>query len=297
MLDCVIVGGGPAGLATALYLARFRMRCTIIDAAHGRALSIPRCRNFPIFPEGIPGRELLSRMRAHLELYGIEPKLDEVVAIEPGPATLLLTTASGETLAARTVLFATGMRDVKPPFDTQEDHDAALAAGLLHYCPVCDGYEVCNKRIVVFGSGAHGVKEALFLRSYSGEIELVCPSGTHDMTKENRAESERAGIRVIDGPVTRLRMDHGVLRYVIGDEEFEAEAIYAAMGCEQQSGLAAALGAELSQEGCVIVDRHQRTTIRHVYAAGDVVAGLDQIATALGQAAIAATAIRNDLLG
>ena len=73
--------------------------------------------------------------------------------------------------------------------------------------------------------------------------------------------------------------------------------IYAAMGSEQRSGLAAALGAGLSQDGCILVDPHQRTTIKNVYAAGDVVAGLDQIATALGHAAIAATAIRNDLLG
>jgi thioredoxin reductase (NADPH) len=297
MPDCVIIGGGPAGLATALYLARFRLRCTLVDSAQGRALSIPRCRNFPVFPDGISGRELLARMRAHLAHYDIQQKLDEAIALERTADTLLVKTSSGEPFAGRTVLLATGMRDVKPPFDTQDDHDAALAAGLLHYCPVCDGYEVCNKRIVVLGSGTHGMKEAVFLRSYSGEVELVCPSGMHNMTKEDRAKSLRAGIKVTDGPVTQLRMEDGALRYAIGDLQFEAEAIYAAMGCEQRSGLAAALGAELSKDGCVVVDRHQRTTIQNVYAAGDVVAGLDQIATALGQAAIAATTIRNDLLG
>jgi thioredoxin reductase (NADPH) len=116
------------------------------------------------------------------------------------------------------------------------------------------------------------------------------------MAEEDRAKACSADITIVDGPVTRLRMNDGLLRYAIGDREFQSEAMYAALGCEQRAGLAEAVGAKLSKEGCIIVDRHQRTTVKNIYAAGDVVAGLDQIATALGQAAIAATAIRNDLL-
>lgn len=294
MQDCVIIGGGPGGLAAGLYLSRFRIRCAVLDAGSGRACSIPRCRNFPGFPDGIAGSELVARMREQFGRYGNELIAVEALALERTAGGFVARSAEGD-FPGRTALLATGMLDVKAPFDSKDEHDRALEAGLLHYCPVCDGYEIYGKRAVVLGSGHHGVKESLFLRSFTDAVALVCPSGPHTISGEDRAKLLAAQIAIIDGPIVDLRLEKDALRYAISNRTFETQALYVAMGCRQRSSLATMTGAEISNDGCIIVDAHQRTSVKGLYAVGDVVAGLDQIVTAVGQAAIAATAIRNEL--
>ena len=293
MNDCLIIGGGPAGLTAALYLARFRLTCAVLDGGHSRAGSIPRCRNFPGFPAGIPGPRLLSLMTEQLAAYDIAPLRAEASAIEISADGVQVETGSG-IFAARTLLLATGTEDVRPIF-ADGAHDAALQAGLLHYCPVCDGYEASGKHIAVFGTGAHGAREALFLRSFSDDIDLVSVSGPHAMESGDRKKLQQACVRLIDGPASPLRMEANALHFDVGSLAFRVQSVYAALGCKQRSGLVKSIDAEISPEGCVVVDAHQRTRVKGVYAAGDVVVGLDQISTAIGQAAIAATTIRNDL--
>ena len=294
MYDCVIIGGGPGGLAAALYLARFRKSCVVLDAGGGRASLIPCCRNFPGYPDGIAGKDLLTQMRDQLARYGEPPIHAEAVALQRTSEGIRVQTAAGD-FVGRTAVLATGMLDVKAPFENENDHDEALKMGLLHYCPICDGYEVTDKPVVVLGSRHHGVKEALFLHGFSDTIELVCPTGAHMLSDSDRSRLQALHITVVDGPISRLRLEENALHYAIADRDFTTPALYVAMGCRQRSSLAALLGAKVSDDGCVVVDDHQRTSVEGLYAAGDVVAGLDQIVTAIGQAAVAATAIRNDL--
>jgi thioredoxin reductase (NADPH) len=294
MIDCLIIGGGPAGLTAAIYLARFRLQCAVIDGGESRAALIPTTHNFPSYPEGIAGVELLARLRTQLRTYGIEPTRDSVTRIEPEATAMRVVTASGE-VKAKTILLATGKKDTRPVFEDGK-HDEAVRSGLLHYCPICDAYEVRHKPIIVFGSGEHGIKEAIFLRRYTREIELICPDGGHCLNASDEKRAREAGIKLIDGPVSALRMDTGGLAFRVGSKDRLGEDVYVAMGCRQRSELARFAGAELSDDGCIVVDEHQRTTVPRLYAAGDVIVGLDQITTAVGHAAIAATAIRNDLL-
>lgn len=294
MKDCAIIGGGPAGLAAAIYLSRFRMDCVLIDGGDSRASLIPRCRNLAGFPDGIPGPTLLSRMRQQLAHYDASVVSGTVRVLENTAQGMKITTDL-QIIEARAVLLATGMKDKRPSFSSDKEHDAALEAGVLHYCPVCDGYEVSDKQVAVLGSGEHGMKEALFLRRYTDRLDLVCPAGHHELSPAQRQELEKAGIRLIDGPVTGLRLGGEGVQFETAAGQFEAQDIYAALGCEQRSGLAGKLGAKTTDIGCIVTDAHQRTTVENLYAAGDVVVGLAQVSTALGQAAIAATAIRNDL--
>ena len=259
-LDCIVVGGGPGGLAAAIYLARFRLRCTVLDMGASRASRIPRCRNYPGFPDGIAGRELLSRMREQLAHYGGIAVCEEATALESGAEGLRVQTTGG-VYEGRTVLLATGMLDVEAPFDDRQQHDGAIAAGMLHYCPVCDGYEVSGKSVVVLGTGQHGAREALFLRGFTDTVQLVCPSGAHSISDQDRCKLERANIAVVDGPISELRMAEGALGYTVSDRHFRTEAMYAAMGCQQRSSLAAVLGAKVSDDGCGVVDAGQIKTV------------------------------------
>jgi thioredoxin reductase (NADPH) len=134
MLDCIVVGAGPAGLTAAIYLGRFRRRFRLVESGASRAARIPLSRNHPGFPDGVRGRDLLARMRRQAELYGAEIVSGHVQDIEPVEGGFRL--VAGEELRARTVLLATGVADVEPAIPGVE---AAVASGLVRICPVSDG--------------------------------------------------------------------------------------------------------------------------------------------------------------
>lgn len=292
-LDCLVVGAGPAGLTAAIYLARFHLRVAVIDAGKSRAGMIPRTRNHAGFPGGVSGAELLARMRLQAAEFGVSVTKGLVETIEQRDGAFRARYGESDCLA-RTVLLATGVVNNRPPV-SPEIHDAALARGLLRYCPICDGYEVTDRRVAVIGTDAHGRNEAVFLRMYTGEVTLIAPDGAHALSPEDRARLDDLGIEAVDGPCTSLRIDgeRMVVPTPAGDLAFDS--VYPALGSVIRSELAALLGAEMSADGCIVIDDHQRTTVPGLYAAGDVAKGLDQISHAMGEAGVAATTIRNDI--
>ena len=200
--DCIIIGAGPAGLTAAIYLARFHLRIRLFDDGSSRAALIPRTNNHAGFPEGIPGLDLLLLMRRQAERFGAVREEAHVEAIRPD-GDIVAIEVEGRSLAARTVLLATGVVNNRP--DMPADlHDAALAKGLLRYCPICDGYEVTDKRVGVIGTGDHGMREALFLRTYTQQVTLIAPGAGHDLDDACRATLDAAGIEHVDGPCTPI---------------------------------------------------------------------------------------------
>lgn len=291
--DCLIVGGGPAGLTAAIYLARFHLKVALVDAGESRARLIPLTRNHAGFPNGISGLDLLARMHEQAELYGTEHYEGRVDSLERTRAGFAATVGK-KVFIARAVLLATGVRNRPPPMIDDALHAEALAAGRLRYCPICDGYEVTDQRLAVLGTGERGRKEALFLRSYTRSVSLVAPPGGHDLTVDDQAALREAGIAVL-GQCDAVTLADDAIRLAIAGAHHDFDSLYPALGSEIGSALAADVGAEVSEEGCLLVDAHQRTNVRGLYAAGDVVLGLDQISHAMGEGGVAATTIRNDL--
>ena len=292
-VDCVVIGGGPAGLTAALYLARFRLTVQVIDRGAGRAASIPLTRNYPGFPDGISGRDLVRRIGEQAVRYGAEIVAAEVLAVERTGDIFVCRTANG-LVEASTVILATGIRDVRPPID-DDLHDTALAAGLIRYCPVCDGLEVTGRRVAVIGSGAHAAREAKFIRSYTDDVTLLSWQGTTGLDAAQRADLSQAGIVVVDQAVASARILDSQLLLATDSGALAFDAVYPALGAQVASWIAQDLGARVNGDGYLHVDEHQRTDVPGLYAVGDVVAGLNQISRATGQAATAATALRNDL--
>lgn len=291
--DCVIVGAGPAGLTAAIYLARFHLKIRLIDDGSSRAALIPRTNNHAGYPDGIPGLDLLLLMRRQAERFGAvreDAHVDEIVPVDGGFNIKI----GDRSARARAVLLATGVINNRPEMP-QELHDAALMKGLIRYCPICDGYEVTDRRIGVIGSGGHGTREALFLRSYSKDVALIAPGAAHELDDSCRAELDAAGITVLNGPCIPVSVDGDKICVTVADSLQKFDTIYPALGSVIRSELAVAAGARATKDGCLEVDDHQRTSIRGLFAAGDVVRGLDQISHAMGEAGVAATAIRNML--
>ncbi|BBF70670.1 NAD(P)/FAD-dependent oxidoreductase [Sphingomonas bisphenolicum] len=293
IFDCLVIGAGPAGLTAALYLARFHLRVEIVDAGNSRASLIPRTRNHAGYPGGISGKELLRLMRQQVAEFGATVRSGLVETIER-EGDLFVARIGDETLRTHSILLATGVVN-NPPDMAPEVHDEALARGLLRYCPICDGYEVTDRRIGVIGSQAHGHNEALFLRMYSKDVTLIAADGGHDLSIVEQARLHEAGIIAQDGPTASLEIDGETIVVPVAGDKFYFDTVYPALGSVICSELAVMLGAETTDEGCIIVDAHQRTSVAGLYAAGDVVRGLDQISHAMGEAGVAATTIRNDL--
>jgi thioredoxin reductase (NADPH) len=294
-VDAVVVGGGPAGLTAAIYLARFHLTVVVMDRGGGRATMIPRTRNHAGFPDGIVGIDLVERMRQQAARFGAILIDGRVGSIEKSSNGFLVRSADLQ-CRARAVLLATGVSNNRPDMEPAE-HDAALGRGLLRYCPVCDGFEVTDKRIAVIGTGEHGAREAVFLRGFTADVTLIAPDGAHQLASEDRDRLTKAGIALVDGPCVQLMIDGDEIGVTVPSGRITFATAYPALGSLIHSDLVKPLGAAMSDDGCVVVDRHQRTNVPGLYAAGDVVYGLDQISHAMGEGGVAATTIRNDLAG
>jgi thioredoxin reductase (NADPH) len=294
LVDCLIVGGGPAGLTAAIYAARFRLRTVVVDAGDSRAALIPCTRNHAGFPGGISGAELLERMRRQAIEFGVEVRRGGIGAIEGEAGEFSVRLPDSLVLRARAVILATGVSNHRPDIDA-ELHDQSLQRGLLRYCPVCDGFEVTDQNVAVIGAGARAAKEATFLRAYTDRVAIVSPDADDGFDTAQRADLKAIGVAILGGPAAAFRIETDGLSVEAAGQRFSFDSIYPALGSTARSELARGLGAGLTDEGCIKVDAHQRTSISGLYAAGDVVIGLDQISHAMGEAGVAATTLRNDL--
>lgn len=288
-LDCLIVGGGPAGLTAAIYLARYRRNVVVFDSGESRAALIPESHNYPGFARGISGAALLGVLEGQAGIYGIRIVRSSVISLTRRENAFVAVYSGGQ-MAARFALLATGIVDVTPEV---EDLDKAILEGLIRYCPVCDGFEAIDRRIAVLGNGEDAAAKARFLRTYSSNVTLLLQSTGPLKEAEKQSASENG--YAIEGPVSELtRSQHGI-RARLGSRHLDFDVVYPAMGCDVRSGLASTLGAATTDVGCLKVDGYQRTSVEGLYAAGDVVSDLHQIAVATGHAAIAATHIHHCL--
>jgi thioredoxin reductase (NADPH) len=292
IFDCLIIGGGPAGLTAAIYLTRFHLTAKLVDAGKSRAGWIPCTHNHAGYPDGISGKELIARMKEQAQKYGTSIVTSRVGRLDVVEGGFKAEWGEGSVIA-RKVLIATGVTNRRPPMD-EELHDEALARGLIRYCPICDGYEVTDKKVGVIGDDSHGVAEAVFLRGFTEDITLIAPHASHDLSEEDRAQLEEYGIQTLDGPCSAVAAQEDCIVVETADGHHAFDSVYPALGSDMHNELADQVGAKL-KDGNIVVDSHQRTSVPGLYAAGDIVLGLDQISHAMGEGGVAAVTIRNDL--
>lgn len=288
--DVAVVGGGPAGLTAATYLARFRRSVVVLDAGDPRAALIPLSRNCPGFPEGVGGSELLCRLRKQACAYGAEIVEAPVLSINGQQDAFTLSTHSGNIKAARVVL-ATGLVDKAPAIAGLQE---AIAAGWVGLCPVCDGYEASAKRVGVVGQAEDALKEALSLLTYSKDV-IVLANDPEDVGEAVRKRAAISGIEIWDTIADVTIGADGLAVAMADGSSRQLDMLYSAMGCDVRSELAMRIGADCDDKGFILVGPHLETSVAGVYAIGDVAQALNQIAVGFGHAALAATHIHNAL--
>lgn len=275
----------------------------VVDSGSSRASLIPASHNYPGFPDGVGGEELLARLRCQAAHYKVQIEPAEVTGLQRGGKIFeaMQSDARGgfimnqlPKLRASTILLATGTADVLRNIPNWR---AGIKRGLIRLCPICDAYEATDQKLAIMSySAKDGVNHALFLQTYSRNITLMYMGEAAFPTGE-REKSRHAGIDVIEdtGAEVSITGQSKPMVRLSGGKELTFDVIYPMLGERPRSELATGLGARRNKCGNLIVDRHQRTTVPGLYAAGDVVNELSQISVAMGHAAIAATDIHNRL--
>ena len=288
--DVLVIGAGPAGLTAATYLARFRRRVLVADGGAPRACWIPVSHNMPGFPSGITGDAILRRMTEQAQEYGAVIEAGRVEGLtRDGDG--FVATLNGRQVRARAVLLATGVMDHHPDLPGVE---RAIERSLVRICPICDGYEAIDKAVAVIGEDDKGVREAAFLRTYSDRVTLIHIGPAEALGEQD--EMARLGIELIRAPIDNVQLEGDRVTALSWSGTFRAfDLVYSALGTSPNAALADSLGARIGDDGRLVVDPHQKTSVEGLYAAGDVVRGLNQIAVATAEAAVAATAIHNGL--
>jgi len=293
MYDVIIVGAGPAGLSAALLLGRSRRRVLVCDTGRPRNAASHAMHGF-LSRDGMPPREFLATAREQLRQYDtVELRDIEVVAAECRPDSRFhVTLADGTEQGTRKLLIATGVVDNLPEIPGFAD----LYGRSVFHCPYCDGWEVRDEPLAIYGRGARGLGLSLELTGWSRDL-VLCSDGPCEIDGEGLARLARNGIRVREDRVLRLDGHDALERVVFADgDPLPRRALFFTTGQTQQSQLALALGCEFNEKGTVRTGRYESTHLPGLFVAGDASRAVQWVVVAAAEGAEAAFAINTDLL-
>ena len=294
MLDAVIVGGGPAGLSAALVLGRCRRSVLVCDTGRPRNYASHAMHGY-LTRDGMPPSEFLAVARRELAQYdSVTLRRVEVTGAECQPGGhFKVTLATGEELESRKLLVATGVADKVP--DIQGF--AALYGRSVFHCPYCDGWEVRDAPLAIYGRGHRGYGLSLELTAWSRDL-VLCTDGPCELDDEQRAKLERNGIELREDRIARLDGEDGVLRHVVfvSGDRLARRALFFSTGQEQHSDLSIRLGCEINEKGTVRTGRYEATHLPGLYVAGDASRAVQWVVVAAAEGAEAAFAINTDLI-
>jgi len=293
--DVLVVGGGPAGLSAALYLARACRTVAVFDCRRpGRSDWAQTNHNFLGFPDGVTAVELTRRGRLQAEGFGARVLDVEVVRLWQEDAVFVAQTRD-RSFHGRAVILAPGVRDRWVEFPGWEE----FVGKTMHWCIVCDGYEMRGQRVVVVGNDGDAAEEAIQMLAFAESVTLVTNSGALGLDRETVARLDAQGIRLVVGRIAGARgKEPGVFAALLldGEEEVALDHLFSVQGAEPVNALARSLGAAIDAKGYVGTDGDRRTSAPGVYAAGDVTRrNFHQISAAVHEGAAAACAVNHEL--
>ncbi|PKG22545.1 pyridine nucleotide-disulfide oxidoreductase [Niallia nealsonii] len=293
--DCIIVGGGMAGLQAAIQLGRYQHKVLVIDGGHGRSTLCRSYHNILGYPSGVSGDELRLIGKKQAVDLGILFETAMAIHAEKQNGQFIIETDLNKRHAAKRLLLATGIMDTIPPFA-----NLFPCLGISVYvCPDCDGYEVKEKKTVVIGNGNVGANMALTLTYWTKEI-IYINHGGEDVDENLLNRLKVQNIPYINNRIVEVESQESQLKsYVLeGDVRIETNKSFLAFGGNKvKSDLASQLGVKLAENRHIDTDsRTKETNIQHVFAAGDVAVHSEQVTIAMGEGSQAAIWIHKSLL-
>lgn len=299
--DAAVVGGGPAGLAAALLLGRFRRRTIVFDNGQPRNGASAAIHGVPIL-HGMNAWEFRRETWKEIERYeGVERRDDLVVRASreiggsrDGEGLFVLETGSGRIARARRVLLATGVEDICPT--DIEEFDVYYGRSVYH-CPDCDGYESTGKRIGLICWGAIAGPYAMEFLNWTRDITILANGHADTIPAHHWGYLDGWGIPVEPRKLLRFEGENGRLRGVRLDDggAFRCDLAYFYLGQRPRTELAKQLGCKLNDRGHIEQDHCQRTSVHGVFAAGDVAPPDETVAVAMAEGQVAAITINRSL--
>ena len=291
--DCIVVGGGPAGLSAALVLGRCRRRVLVCDAGRPRNRRARAAHGF-LTRDGIAPAELLRIAKEQLAPYdSVELRAAEVVDAVRDADGYEVWCADGSRLLCRKLLLATGVVDELPAIDGIEP----LYGVSVHHCPYCDGWEWRDQAIAIYGRGEQAAGLAQALTAWSRDL-LLCSDGPAELPDRTMERLESLGIPVREERVVRLEGRDGKLQRIVFERGAPAErrALFFSTGQHQASPLAARLGCAFTERGAVATGKCEATNVPGLYVCGDASKEVQFVVVAAAEGAEAAVAINKALL-
>lgn len=295
--DVVVLGAGPAGLAAGIYLERSGLKTVVVDRSvlGGQIVATPTVENYPGFDE-ITGLQLVEVLAAHARQYTIINENEYVENIKIGREIEVHTLR--RIYMARALIFATGAqwRKLEVPGEKR------FYGKGVSYCATCDGYSYRKRKVLIIGGGNTAATDALHLHHLGVDVTMVHrrDSLRAEQALQNSLKSEQVPV-IWNSEVVEIMGDTEVRGVRLRDtvtgktSEVACDGVFVAIGYVPNSEQAAEIGVTLEPDGCIAVDKFMRTNIPRVYAAGDVIGGIRQIATAVGTGTTAALTAFEDL--
>ncbi|MDP9177967.1 MAG: NAD(P)/FAD-dependent oxidoreductase [Gemmatimonadota bacterium] len=292
--DVAVIGGGPAGLSAALWLARYLHSVVLVDSGEPRNWETRGINGF-LGAHGIRSPDLRARGRKDAEKYGavlIDDTVDTVKEIEDDCYRLQL--KSGKSIEARRLLLAIGIKDHWPPIPGLADCYGETA----HVCPDCDGYETHGRKTVVVGSGRKAVGIALALTTWTEKI-VICTNGEPaGINAEHLTKLETLNIPTLEQKITCIKSREGEITCLelAGGMSLDCDRLYFAIGQYPADDIGKQLGCKRDEHNLIEVKENNRTSVKNVYAAGDITPGPQLAIAAAASGAVAALAIHQSLV-
>ncbi|MEM1537899.1 MAG: FAD-dependent oxidoreductase [Candidatus Nezhaarchaeales archaeon] len=290
--DVIVIGAGAAGLTAAMYAASLKLKTLVLEGRNPSRLQLaPTINNYPGFPEGISGAELLRRFREQALKFGAEIRKGDVVAANLIGRVKTITTHEAS-FTAEAVIIATGIQHAKAGIPGE---DRLLGVG-VSYCVLCDGPLFRGRKVAVVGDELEAVRDALTMSSIASQTYLASPTGSFNVDPQRLKEVEDRGVKVLRGlrvqAIEGLTMVEGLTVVDPGGNKYklEVEAVFIASPKVPLTKILAKSGLQTDDKGCIKVDSRMRTNIEGVYAAGDCTCGGFQVSVSVGEGAKAALA-------
>ena len=294
MFDVAIVGGGPAGLSAAIWLARYLHSVVLVDSGDPRNWETRGVNGFLGHPRIRPA-EIRGLGREECRRYGVtlvDACVDRVVKHADEHFELLL--EGGSRLEGRRLLLAIGIRDVWPQIPGLE----RVYGETAHVCPDCDGYESRDRHVIVIGRGRKAVGMALNLTTWTDRITICTNGESAGLDDELCEKIDALGIPLMTAPIVQVLEENGSIRQleIAGGIRLECERLFFSIAQYAADDLGAQLGCERDEDGQIIIDDRYHTSVYNVFAAGDIVPGPQLAIAAASDGAIAALAIHKSLV-
>jgi thioredoxin reductase len=292
--DAIVVGGGPAGLTAATWLARYRRRVLLVDAGEHRNRWVEQSHGYFSRDPASP-RALVEAGREQLAAYPYATCVAGTVTAARRDGDGFVLDVDGVAYGCLRVVLATGVEDAFPEVDGFFDH---YGASVFH-CPSCDGYEAEGRNVVVLGWTEYVAAFAVTLLDWAASVVVVTDGRPFPGEEEQRATLESFGVRVVEDIAERFLGERGALRGVelrtLGC--VPCELAFFSVAHRPRTSLAAQLGVDVTGEGCLVVDGNNETNVPGVYAAGDVTPGMQLIQVAAAEGAVAGISAAQSLRG